>query len=204
MEPRDSRITYLGQPIILERDNWPQFKDAVRTFALKLGDAGMALRSGREVKERPVAPTAPAVTGTRGSLASGEALRYEMEKKEFDEQTKEFESYRRQKEITYKLESQAGFEDLINAGDVIGFFKLVETVVQGVGTVSIYHLTTKFFSLRMTNGEQWASYFREWREVVAGLLKQGDPDKILDAILRTHLVTSVDQQYFKEMLTPIY
>jgi hypothetical protein len=102
------------------------------------------------------------------------------------------------------LESQAGFEDLINEGDVIGFFKLVETVVQGVGTVSIYHLTTKFFSLRMTNGEQWASYFREWREVVAGLLKQGDPDKILDAILRTHLVTSVDQEYFKEMLTPIY
>lgn len=49
MDNRESqRLTFQGQPIILERDNWAQFKDAVKILCLKMGDAGRALFTGKE------------------------------------------------------------------------------------------------------------------------------------------------------------
>lgn len=69
MDSRESpRLTYQGQPIVLERDNWAQFKDAIKILCLKMGDAGMALYTGKEQKQK----SSSDVTGKRRKGQKGQ------------------------------------------------------------------------------------------------------------------------------------
>lgn len=107
-------------------------------------------------------------------------------------------------EIKDKLITEPNYEDLVTEGDIIGFYRLMEKTVVGSGNISVFHLTTKFFRMQMGDPSLWASYFKEWTQLVSELNKQGKPEEVLEAIFLTHLVLSVDQQEFREILSPIY
>jgi hypothetical protein len=214
-ESREGRITNLGQPIILEKDNWPQFKEAVMIYCLKAGDAGQTLRWGEEAMEEPAAP------GTAYLMRSGKKKTVEVSVEDDERMVKkrhEFEEYKRRKmrligtileaigiEIRDKLMAQPKFDELVRGGDVIAVFQLVERVVQGIGTVSIFHIIIRFLNMKMTNGATtWATYFKEWKEVTVALRRQGTDREILEAIMQTQFVLSLDQDMFKDQLTSIY
>lgn len=231
MDPREpTRVTFQGQPITLERDNWAQFKDAVRILCLKMGEAGMALYTGKEQRVKPGTKT----TDAAGTEAAKKGKKKQSETSEHTENAeskeqdlienagadlrdKEYEEYTAKKrrligiiieaigqDIRDKLDAQTKLEELIIQGDVINFFKLVEKVVEGSGSATIYQLLTRFFRLSMKEEDTWAGYIREWKDLVASVKRQGSAEEILEAIFQTHLVMTVDQEKFKEILTTIY
>lgn len=162
-----------------------------------------------------------------GARRAGNSLSYEKWKEEDVEvsveddermvkKRHEFEEYKRRKmtliatileaigiEIRDKLMARPKFDELVRGGDAIAFLQLVERVVQGTGTVSIFHIIIRFLNMKMTNGATaWATYFKEWKEVA--LRRQGTDREILEAIMQTQFVLSLDQDMFKDQLTSIY
>lgn len=47
----------------------------------------------------------------------------------------------------------------------------------------------------------WATYFKEWKEVTVALHRQGTDKEILEAMMQTQFVLSLDQDMFKDQLT---
>eukprot|EP00981_Chlorochromonas_danica_P012233 scaffold4684_cov156-Ochromonas_danica.AAC.1 len=109
-----------------------------------------------------------------------------------------------EREIRDKVEATQGFQQARITANLLAVWRITEQVVQGVGAISIYALTSRFMRMKQKGPEDWAHYVKEWRATVTDLLRLGNHQQVLEAIFNTHLVLTVDQTQFKEKLTPIY
>ena len=109
-----------------------------------------------------------------------------------------------EKDTRIKVEAQPGYQQAYRESNLLELWHMVEQVVQGRGAMSIFALTTKFLKMRQEGPEDWPRYAKEWKNTTNELMKFGTPDKVLEAMFNTHLVMSINQEQFKEKLTPIY
>lgn len=109
-----------------------------------------------------------------------------------------------QDDVRAKVETWAGFRDARDRGDLLSVWRITEQVVQGTGSISIFSLTTKLYRLRQGDPVDWPRYSKEWLQTVTDLRRAGNAEQVLLAMLTTHLVFSVNQDQFRDKLTPIY
>lgn len=213
----------------LTMKNWnTEFREAFLDFTLNYPDAAIILQTGvdrgidgdtREphpdqmaMIEDPDNPNGPMIEGDQARYANNQLgyARFQRDEKRFREIreakmkviSKLLSSMER--DIRDKVEAAQGFQQAIRTANLIEVWNLTEQVVQGVGAISIYALTSRFMRMRQKGPEDWAHYAKEWRTVVTDLLRLGNHQQVLEAIFNTHLVLTVDQTQFKEKLTPIY
>jgi hypothetical protein len=64
----------------------------------------------------------------------------------------------------------------------------------------------RFMEVKQKGPSDWARYSKEWRNVVAELTRyaNGNWQNIWNVFLTCHLLTSVDQEQFKEVLRPVF
>lgn len=109
-------------------------------------------------------------------------------------------------EVHSQVETQPGWAAAVAAADLVNIWQLTQVVCLGQGAASIYNVTSKLMTLKQGKPENWPTHYRNWQDLNATLMRfhNGNHQLILNAILDTLFVFSVNQDQFKEQLTPIY
>lgn len=95
-------------------------------------------------------------------------------------------------------ETQEGYGD-----DVLAIWKLLEKVVHGSGTVSIFQLALRLLKSRQTGA--FATYVKEFREIFFDLGKRKDAvHDVLAVIIDTLFALGLNQEQFKDLLKDVY
>jgi hypothetical protein len=107
-------------------------------------------------------------------------------------------------DVRTRVTQVQGYEDAVADGNLHQVWQHVQTVCVGNGAVSIYHVTTQFWELKQKGSQDFPQFTQKWNDVVKQLNSFGEPQQILDAIMNTKFIMGLDQEFFKEKLTPIY
>jgi len=70
--------------------------------------------------------------------------------------------------------------------------------------MTIYNVIVKLVKLKQLTPSAFPSFVKEYRELVHELMTFGTTGQILAALLSTMFILSVDQTYFKDVLSGIY
>ena len=211
----------------LNRNNWSsEFKEAFRDLALNYGEAGDIIITGvdidllrPEINQRrfEVDENGNPLRDDEGRVIFVAQRRYEGEAgmHQFEKDEKRWMKLRDNKkklisklfmlmerEVRDKVTTSEGYEQAYGNYDLLSLWNIVEQVVLGRGAISIYALTARLLGLKQTG--DYARFSKEFRESVVDLLRQGDPAEILESIINTLFVLALNQEQFKEKLTPIY
>ena len=212
----------------LTRSNWnTEFKEAFRDLALNYGEAGDIIITGRDIDiPRPdfnmraydVNENGNVVRDEDGDIVFMEARRYpnnEAGQRMFEKDEKRWMKLRENKkklisklfmlmdrDIRDKVMTSEGYEEAYAAYDILNLWNIVEQVVLGRGAISIYALTARLLSLKQTG--EYSRFVREFKGAVTDLMRQGEPEYILEVITNTLFILALNQEQFKEKLTPIY
>lgn len=215
----------------LSRTNWvTEFRDAFKDYALGLGEAGQILAQGVDngVNGDTRVPTFDMVPliedpNNRGRMIpdpNPQHRKYPNDQvgvRLFENDLKEYKALKAskmkiisklllhmEKDIRDKVEAQQGFANAYRDANLLALWQMTEQVVQGRGAISIYSVTTKFLTLKQGGPDDWPKFAKEWRGLHADLMRFGDAQAVLEAIVDTYFVMAVNQEQFKEQLTTIY
>jgi len=211
----------------LTRSNWnTEFKDYFKDLAISYGEAGTII-----LTEQDVVFPEPNFNETRGRVnenneavlnqqgnqirdrvydAQGNGYRIFTEDKRRYESLKENKNklitkllHSMEKDIRDRVASTEGFQQALATSNLLQIWQITEQVVNGRGAVSVYAITTKLIGLRQV-GSSYTQYVKEFRDSVTDLMRQGQAQVVLDRIFNTLFILGLNQEQFKERLTPIF
>jgi len=186
----------------LTRSNFvTTFKPAFKEIALLCGEAGEIIINGIDIKmrkpERQMFPD-----DQRGDKNFD---KYERKYDDLKEGKKKLISLlliHSDKEIKDSLTTSDGYQQAHDTFDLLAIWQMVEQVVVGRGAISVYSLIVRL--LRCKQEENYNTFEKEYKELVIDLMAHGTHEEILKMIFNALFILALDQEQFKEKLTPIY
>jgi len=194
----------------LNMRNWrTEFKEAFKEYALKKGEAGEEINTGERIDLL---------------IASFNDVNEEEERiypdtdrgyRQWERDDKRLKEYRKnakdllstllihmEREVKDKVQSSEEYEEAYATFDVLTIWQLTEQVCVGRSAVSVYAMTAKLLKLKQT--KEYSSYAKEFREAIADLIRQGDPQEVLNRIFNTIFILGLNQEQFKDKLAIVY
>jgi len=210
----DSRL----QMPMLSENNWNSvWKEMFLTLCLNYGDAGDILIEGVDKVIRQPDFERDTVAGK----SSSDPVRRKYEESDagmtrFEKDLARYNKLKDQKKkllgkmlnllerpIREKLTTQEGYGEAFRRYDVLAMWKLLERVVQGSGTVSIYQHALRLLRMRQVGAFQ--TYVKEFREIVSDLNKlKNEGHDVLAVIIDTLFTLGLNQEQFKDLLKDVY
>ncbi len=112
-------------------------------------------------------------------------------------------------ELRIKLEAHEDYANALGTFDFLKLYNIVEQIVLGRGSVSIYQAILRIINLKQTPNE-YVRFQNTFSDAAYELQKiaENDPDngykKIVNKFLDVLFILGVDQTEFKDKLTPVY
>jgi hypothetical protein len=190
----------------LTKSNWSiEYKNAAKCLALNYGEAGEIVLSGTDIvmarPDRNDHVTYP--DDQRGDTKYGKDLeRYNKLKDGKKKLMSKFISTM-DKEVYDEISNDQTYDAIMQSFDLLKLWNLMEQVCVGRGAVSVYTVITRLLRLKQ-DGDQFISYNKTFAELVVDLKQQGNSDEILKKILNALYIIGLNQEQFKDVLTPIY
>jgi len=203
---------------LLNENNWNTvWKELFLTQCLNFGDAGDIIITETDYVIRQPDFERDTIAGKSSSdpvkrryeETDGGFARFEKDKKAFDKLKNEKKKLLArmlqliERPIRDKLTTQEGYGEAFRRYDVLTVWKLLEKVVQGSGTVSIYQLALRLLKAKQVGA--FSAYVKEYREIVLDLNKLKDTGHdVLAVIIDTLFTLGLNQEQFKDLLKDVY
>ena len=198
----------------LTKTNWStEYKNAVHCLALNYGEAGEIILSGTDIviakplRTEKITKAGAAVDKYPDDARGDKLFERDNDKYEkFMDQKKKLMSKlisTMDKEVYDDVTNDQTFKTIMKDFMLHELWQLMEQCCVGRGAVSIYTTITRLLKLRQ-EGDQFVSYNKAFTELTVDLGQQGTPDVILKKILNALYVIGLNQEQFKDILTPIY
>ncbi len=203
---------------LLNENNWNTvWKELFLTQCLNFGDAGDIIITETDYVIRQPDFERDTIAGKSSSdpvkrryeETDGGYARFEKDKKAFDKLKNEKKKLLArmlqliERPIRDKLTTQEGYGEAFRRYDVLTVWKLLEKVVQGSGTVSIYQLALRLLKAKQVGA--FSAYVKEYREIVLDLNKLKDTGHdVLAVIIDTLFTLGLNQEQFKDLLKDVY
>jgi hypothetical protein len=190
----------------LTKYNWTtEYKNAAKCLALNYGEAGEIILEGKDLKvpkpDRSNFVSYP--DNDRGD-------------RKFDKDTERFNKVKENKkklmsklistmdkEVYDEVSNDQEYDKIMQDFDLLKLWNLMEQVCVGRGAVSIYSVITRLLKLKQAKDE-FVAYNKTFSELIADLNQQGTADQILKKIMNALYIIGLDQDQFKDVLTPIF
>jgi hypothetical protein len=220
-EGQGLRANKKGNIPILTMRNWnTEFRDAFKDYALSKR-SGEIIISGVDPNEHmrvPARNMRVLVRNEAGEMVESDRQMFadsDRGDRQFNEYEKKYTKILEgKKELLYqllshmdrevkdKVKAEGTFQELYDRFDVLGIWNLTQQVVIGVGSMSVYNVISRL--LRLKQKGMYVTYQREFQDLVADVRSQGTADEILEKIFDSLFILGVDQEQFKDVLTPVY
>jgi len=207
----------------LNRDNFLEFRDEVMDKALRFGEAGIILRTGREADGRePNIDQRVLIEDPEhpGQFVEGPNRKYvnnEVGRATFQADLSRWHRLREKKlgiismllthmerDIRARVDATPGFVEACAQADMLRVWNIIQDTVMGRGSTSAYSLMAKLQRLKQKGAKDWPRFLREFTSLRVEIQKHGDANRLLGVYWSCLFISSVDQDYFKEELRAIY
>jgi len=203
---------------LLGQNNWNTvWKEQFLTLCLNFGDAGDILIMDKDKvirepdfeRDTTAGKTSSDPVKRKYEDTDSGAARYDKDKRAYDKLKNEKKKLLAkmlqliERPIKEKLTTQEGYGEAFRRFDVLAVWKLLERVVQGSGTVSIYQQVLRLLRLKQTGA--FSAYWKEYREIIMDLNKlKDDGHDVLAVIIDTLFIINLNQEQFKDLLKDVY
>jgi hypothetical protein len=194
----------------LSRSNWnTEFRDAFKEYALTCGEAGEIIITGIDVPlERP---------RRNARNADGDLIFPDDDRgdKAFERVEKRFEKLKEgkkrlisklllsmDKDVKDALTTSPGYQEFYDEFNLLEIWNLTQQVVLGRGAISVYALIVRL--LKHTQDGAYTKYEKQFKEMAIDLRAQGNAQQVLDMVFNALFILGLNQDQFKDRLTPIY
>jgi hypothetical protein len=204
---------------LLTKYNWnTEFKEAYRELALNYGKAGEIIINGVDIPmtvPRRDMPREEIVDGAIHQLDGRMFADTERGDRLYEQYEKRYTALKEgkkklistllmsmDKEVKESLTTAPGYQDAYNAFDLLRIYNMTEQVVLGRGAISVYALIIRL--LKSSQVGSYNKFEKEFKDNVHDLRAQGNPEELLQKIFNALFIIGLDQEQFKDKLTPIY
>ena len=106
------------------------------------------------------------------------------------------------KDVKDALTTSPGYQEFYDEFNLLEIWNLTQQVVLGRGAISVYALIVRL--LKHTQDGAYTKYEKQFKEMAIDLRAQGNAQQVLDMVFNALFILGLNQDQFKDRLTPIY